>query len=99
MNPNNARVNVTILDKDFQVACPESEQLALQKAGRELDHMMRQVRNSGTVVGTDRIAVMVALNLCHELQTLRNQSTESNDTQQRLENLNQALEQALQTYE
>lgn len=59
---------VSILDKEYQVACPESEQVALNRAADELDKRMRAIRTSGSIVGLERIAVMTALNLCHELQ-------------------------------
>ncbi len=63
-----ATTYVNILDKDYQVACPESEQAALTRAADELDKRMRAIRSSGSIVGLERIAVMTALNLCHELQ-------------------------------
>ncbi len=65
-NPSTAYVN--ILDKEYQVACPEDEKPALNRAAAELDKRMRSVRASGSIVGLERIAVMTALNLCHELQ-------------------------------
>lgn len=62
------RVTVTLLDKEYQVACRPDERDELQRAARELDDRMRAIRNSGTIIGLERIAIMVALNLCHELQ-------------------------------
>lgn len=64
------RVYVTILDKDYQIACPPEEREALHDAADELDQRMRAIRNTGSVIGLERIAVMAALNLCHELQQL-----------------------------
>lgn len=60
--------HVKILDKEYQVSCPESEKQALHKAANELDLRMRSIRSSGSIIGVERIAVMTALNLCHELQ-------------------------------
>lgn len=60
-------VIVRILDKEYMVACPEGEQEALLASSRRVDKEMRKIRDSGKVLGTDRIAVMVALNLAHEL--------------------------------
>lgn len=59
---------VSILDKEYQVACPEEEKAALTRASIELDKRMRVIRSTGTITGTERIAIMAALNLCHELQ-------------------------------
>ena len=67
MSDKNRRVSVTILDKEYQVACGPEEKQALVTAAADLDSRMRAVRRTGGIVGLDRIAVMVALNLCHEL--------------------------------
>lgn len=95
MNDKLQRVRVTILDKEYQVACKADEQLALLAAARELDQRMRKVRNASGVIGADRIAVMVALNLCHELQQAQ-QGAKSPVSEQALESLSQKLDQALQ---
>jgi cell division protein ZapA len=61
MSEELARVTVRILDKEYQVACPDEEREALH-----------EIRESGKVVGLDRVAVMAALNLSHEI--LQNQA-------------------------
>ena len=58
---------VQILDKDYRVACQDGQQDSLLASARFLDQKMREIRSSGRVIGTDRIAVMTALNLAHEL--------------------------------
>lgn len=60
-------MSVNILDKEYQVACNPDERHQLIQAANELDRRMRAVRQSGSIVGLERIAIMVALNLCHEL--------------------------------
>ncbi|MBU3068437.1 cell division protein ZapA [Aestuariicella sp. G3-2] len=60
-------VFVKILDKEYQVACPAGEKEALLQAAHNLDERMREIRSSGSVIGLERIAVMAALNLSHEL--------------------------------
>lgn len=62
-----ARVNIRILEKDYQVACPPDERAALLDSAELLDGKMREIRDSGRVVGLERIAVMAALNLANEL--------------------------------
>lgn len=59
--------SVHILDKEYQVACPEEQQAELITSARYLDKQMRAIRNSGKVIGLERIAVMAALNISHEL--------------------------------
>lgn len=62
-----AHVSVRILDKEYQVSCPADERTALLDSAEILDTKMREIRNSGKVVGLERIAVMAALNMANEL--------------------------------
>jgi len=61
-----ARVSVRIMEKEYMVSCPYEERSALLDAAEFLTSKMREIRDSGKVVGHDRIAVMAALNLAHE---------------------------------
>jgi cell division protein ZapA len=65
-------VNISILGKELMVACPDGEREALIAAARELDQRMREVQDGGKVLGSERVAVMAALNLTNELLQLRN---------------------------
>ena len=67
MSEEMQRVTVRLLDKEYQVACPEDEREALLESADMLNRKMKEIRDSGKVVGVDRIAVMAALNLCHEM--------------------------------
>ena len=58
MSKSSTTVEVRILDKEYLVACPQEEQEALLRAARHLDNKMREIRSSGKVFGTERIAVM-----------------------------------------
>ena len=64
-------VTVTILDRPFQVACQKDERAALELSARFLDSRMREIRSGGKVIGVDRIAVMAALNIAHEMLSAR----------------------------
>jgi cell division protein ZapA len=66
-----ARVSVRIMEKEYVVACPYDERSALLDAAEYLNGRMREIRDSGKVVGLDRVAVMVALNMAHELLQTR----------------------------
>jgi cell division protein ZapA len=66
MSQDQARVSVRIMEKEFVVACPYEERSALLDAAEFLNARMREIRDSGKVIGLDRIAVMAALNLAHE---------------------------------
>jgi cell division protein ZapA len=65
--PPGATLDVTILGREFKVACEESERAALSEAVAYLDGQMRTIRDGGKVTGVDRIAVMAALNIAHDL--------------------------------
>ncbi|WP_339799619.1 cell division protein ZapA [uncultured Marinobacter sp.] len=65
--PSSTTVEVSILEKDYLVACPPEQQDALRRAARHLDSRMREIRTTGKVLGTERIAVMAALNITYEL--------------------------------
>ncbi|MCH7898984.1 MAG: cell division protein ZapA, partial [Proteobacteria bacterium] len=65
MNDTNAQVSVRILDKEYQVACPASERTDLLDSAEVLNSKMREIRDSGRIIGLDRIAVMAALEQRH----------------------------------
>jgi cell division protein ZapA len=60
-------MRVHILDKEYLVACPDDEREALFASAEFLSEKMKEIRDSGKIVGADRIAVMAALNMAHEL--------------------------------
>ena len=66
-NPETDTAVVNILDREHRVSCPEKERDALLASARYLDQQMRGIRNSGKVIGLERIAVMAALNITHEM--------------------------------
>ena len=69
--PNSVSLDVTIMGREFRVACPEEERDGLLKAVSYLDTKMREIRDTGKVIGLERIAIMTALNLAHDLITAR----------------------------
>ncbi|HEX7116310.1 MAG TPA: cell division protein ZapA [Steroidobacter sp.] len=71
MSERMARVSVRILEKEYQVACLPEERSELLDSAEYLNARMREIRDAGNIVGLDRIAVMAALNLAHELLKLR----------------------------
>ena len=60
-------VTVKILEKEYQVACPEEQEAELVVSAQYLDKQMRSIRDTGKVIGLERIAVMAALNISYEL--------------------------------
>lgn len=72
--PQPHTVTVKILDKEYQVACPEEQEAELIISAKYLDKQMRGIRDSGKVIGIERIAVMAALNISYELLQASDQS-------------------------
>ena len=64
-------VNVRIADREYMVACEPHERESLIEAARLLDGRMREIRTAHRMAGIDRIAVLAALNLAHELSQTR----------------------------
>ena len=92
-----ARVSVRILEKEFFVACPYEERSALLDSAEYLNARMREVRDSGKVVGLDRIAVMVALNLANELMKLKEREARlESEVGERVRDLRERVEASLE---
>ncbi len=67
MTEPQAQVSIRILDKEYQVACAASERTDLLDSAEVLNAKMQEIRDSGRIVGLDRIAVMAALNMANDL--------------------------------
>lgn len=99
MSQDAVAVAVRILEKEYRVACEPHEQEGLIESARMLDQRMREIRQTGRVVGTDRIAVMAGLNIAHELLTLqRTLRTQEQDLGRRLAGLQERLAEALSVH-
>ena len=91
------RVSVRLLDREYQVACPAEERSDLLDSAEYLDGKMRELRESGNVVGLERIAVIAALNIANELIKQRKQGTVvEGDLGARLRSLRERVETALE---
>ena len=91
-----AQVSVRILDKEYQVACPADERTDLLDSAEILDSKMREIRDTGRIVGLDRIAVMAALNMANDLMHARERDQQlEGDYSQRLKSISDRLDGAL----
>ena len=88
-------ISVSLLDKEYQVACPPNEQEQLLKAGRQLDKRLREIRDAGAIVGLERIAIMAALNLSYELRQTNEQSQTSSLDLTQLQTLSDRVDRVL----
>jgi cell division protein ZapA len=89
-------LHVKILDRDYGVACPPDEVEELRNSARMLDERMREIRRSGKIVGLERIAVMAALNIAHDLIKAQTElDNYDRITEKQLARLNDKIERAL----
>ncbi len=92
-----AHVNVKILEKEYEVACPANERADLLDSAEMLNGKMREIRDGGKVAGLDRIAVMAALNLANDLLKARDQGEVlESAAKERLQAMRERVETALQ---
>ncbi|MDV3467652.1 cell division protein ZapA [Stenotrophomonas sp. C3(2023)] len=92
----NEPVSVRILDREYTVGVGSDERDSLMAASRVLDAKMREIRGSNRMAAVDRVAVLAALNLAHELQLLRDeQARQAAALQQTLADLNRRLDRAI----
>lgn len=77
MNEPSIPVVVHILDKEYRIACQQGEQDVLLASAALLDQRMREIKTGGKVIGNDRIAVLAALNLAHELLDQKNRKDDT----------------------
>ena len=89
-------ITIHILDKEYMIACDENERHDLQRSADYLDDKMREIRDSGKIIGTDRIAVMAALNISHELLTKDGSKSKTNfSVNTRIRSLQEKIDDAL----
>ena len=91
-----AQVSVRILDKEYQVACPAEERTDLLDSAEILNNKMREIRDSGRIVGLDRIAVMAALNMANDLMHAQARDLQlDGDISDRLKSISDRVESVL----
>ena len=93
------QVNIKILEKEYQISCPISERAALLSSAELLNTRMREIRDSGKVVGTERIALMAALNIAHELVSKKPKGPDLAPLKQKVEDMSASIDQVLNEQE
>lgn len=87
-------VDVSIMGRNFTVSCTEEERPGLINAVNFLDKKMRDIRDSGKVIGVERIAIMTALNLAHELLNSKSGDVDVGDIRRRIAIMQDQIDQA-----
>ena len=89
-------LDVSIMGREFRIACPEDEQRDLLKATEFLNNKMREIRDAGKVIGVERIAIMAALNITHEFLSTRVEGGfDVGEFKRRIFSMQAAIDQAL----
>lgn len=93
-------IDVTILDRQYRVACPDDEREELMASVAYLDRKMREIKDSGKIAGADRVAVMAALNITHELLSAKTGAGfDLGEYKRRMLSMNSLVDEALASQE
>jgi len=95
MSADPKALQVNVMGREFRVACPESEQKELLEAVDYLNKKMDEIRDNGKVIGIERIAIMAALNIAHELLTTKVGGFDMAALKRRMQSMETTLDQAL----
>lgn len=88
-------VDVSIMGREFAVACSPEEREGLMTAVSYLDKKMCEIRDTGKVIGIERIAIMAALNLTHELLTTRTNGFDIGEMKRRILSMQEQIDEAV----
>ncbi len=93
MSAGSEPVSIRLLDREYTVGVNPSERDSLMAAARLLEEKMREVRGANRIAAVDRVAVLAALNIAHELQQLRDgQAQRDREFASALDRLQQRLD-------
>jgi len=87
-------VDVNIMGREFTVSCTDEERPGLINAVNFLDKKMRDIRDSGKIIGVERIAIMAALNLAHELLNAKSGNVDVGDIKRRISQMQEQIDSA-----
>jgi cell division protein ZapA len=88
-------LSITVMGKEYRIACPTEEKDNLLASAKLLNEKLEEIKKGGAVIGTERIAIMAALNMSHEI--LHNQTlvTEHADLNQRVSDISERISESM----
>ena|SRR6056297_2279795 len=92
-------LNIKIMDKDYRVSCPPDQQASLRQSAEFLNGRLNTIKQKGSIIGTERIAIMAALNLAHELLGSYESVEEYDNINARMQNIQKKIDIALREIE
>ncbi len=84
-------LTVKIMEKEYRIACPEEEKDNLRASADLLNDKLTEIKQAGSVIGTERIAIMAALNMSHEILHSQSLVVEHGDLNQRIDELSERI--------
>jgi len=79
------------MEKEYRIACPEEEKENLKASAALLNEKLNEIKQKGSVIGTERIAIMAALNMSHEVLHSQSLVVEHSDLNQRIDELSERI--------
>jgi cell division protein ZapA len=95
MSADSKGLQINVMGREFRVACPENEQKGLLEAVDYLNKKMAEIRDNGKVIGLERIAIMAALNISHELLSTKVGGFDIAELKRRMSSMETMLDQAM----
>lgn len=95
MSAESKSLQINVMGREFRVACPDDEQKGLLEAVEYLNRKMAEIRDGGKVIGLERIAIMAALNIAHELLSTKVGGFDIAEVKRRMKSMETALDQAM----
>lgn len=96
---SNKGVNISIMGREFSVACPEQEQEDLLEAARYLDRSMKDIQKTGKIIGAERCAIMAALNITNDLLKMQRSTVGQDKVQAKLSAMQSRIDEVLKEAE
>lgn len=84
-------LTIIIMGKEYRIACPEEEKANLQASADLLNEKLDEIKKQGSVIGTERIAIMAALNMSHDILSNQSLNIENDDLNQRIDALSDRI--------
>jgi cell division protein ZapA len=92
---NQDSLTIKVLEKEYRVACPPDEKDGLLASANLLNDKLNEIKQKGSVIGTERIAIMAALNMSHEIINGQSLVGEHDDLNDRIDSLSERIDNSM----
>jgi len=96
-NSETIPVTITILEKEYKISCPKGEHESLLVSAKNVNDNMAKVREGGKALSADRVAVMAAINIAHDLVKINDQPNVDNSLIARIDEMQKSIDRALKS--